>query len=164
MAKYNAIVNGDLNNGNGLRISLWFSGCEFHCKGCHNQQLWDKDNGVEFDSSTVADLLEMLKDDHIDGLSILGGEPLTEYNRKALYVFLPEIYGYLHKRGKDVWLWTGYEIDEILKDEVLKDFLKHYVDQLIVGRYIENLQINGRYFGSSNQHKFNKSELRRILL
>lgn len=163
MAKYNAIVDGDLNNGDGLRVSLWFSGCEFKCDGCHNKQLWDKDNGVEFDSSTVADLLELLKDKHIDGLSILGGEPLTCYNRKALYVYLPELYTYLHKRGKDVWLWTGYTIDEIKADDVLKDFVSQYVDRLITGRYVKEFHVDEKYFGSSNQHIWNKHELREVL-
>lgn len=163
MTKYSRIINGDMNNGNGLRISLWFSGCEFHCKGCHNQELWNKDNGIDFDMSTVSDLLEMLNDKHIKGLSILGGEPLTDYNRKALYVYLPDIYEFLHKRGKDVWLWTGYTIDEIKQDEVLKDFLKHNVDVLVTGRYVEELRIDGKYFGSSNQQILKKEKLREIL-
>lgn len=160
MAKYNNIINGDLTNGDGLRVSLWFSGCEFHCKECHNQQLWDKNNGTDFDFSTASDLLEMLSDSHIDGLSILGGEPLTDYNRKALYVYLPDMYEFLHKRGKDVWLWTGYTIDEIKQDDVLKDFLVHYVDRIITGRYIDELRINGKYFGSSNQHMWTKEEFK----
>lgn len=163
MTKYSRIINGDMNNGNGLRISLWFSGCEFHCKGCHNQELWNKDNGIDFDMSTVSDLLEMLNDKHIKGLSILGGEPLTDYNRKALYVYLPDIYEFLHKRGKDVWLWTGYTIDEIKQDEVLRDFLKHNVDVLVTGRYVEELRIDGKYFGSSNQQIWKKEKLREIL-
>lgn len=163
MAKYNKIINGDFNNGDGLRISLWFSGCEFHCNGCHNQELWDRNNGIDFDFSTVSDLLEMLNEKHIDGLSILGGEPLTEYNRKALYVYLPEIYEFLHKRGKDVWLWTGYTIDELKEDSVLKDFLANNVDVLITGRYIDNLNINNKYYGSSNQHIWNKEQLKDIL-
>lgn len=163
MTKYSRIINGDMNNGNGLRVSLWFSGCEFHCKGCHNQELWNKDNGIDFDMSTVSDLLEMLNDKHIKGLSILGGEPLTDYNRKALYVYLPDIYEFLHKRGKDVWLWTGYTIDEIRQDEVLRDFLKHNVDVLVTGRYVEELRIDGKYFGSSNQQIWKKEKLREIL-
>ena len=163
MTKYSRIINGDMNNGNGLRVSLWFSGCEFHCKGCHNQELWNKDNGIDFDMSTVSDLLEMLNDKHIKGLSILGGEPLTDYNRKALYVYLPDIYEFLHKRGKDVWLWTGYTIDEIKQDEVLRDFLKHNVDVLVTGRYVEELRIDGKYFGSSNQQIWKKEKLREIL-
>lgn len=163
-ARYNKIINGDTNNGDGLRISLWFSGCEFHCDECHNKQLWDRKNGNEFDYSTANDLLEMLSDSHVDGLSILGGEPLTTYNRNALYVYLPEIYEFLHKRGKNVWLWTGYTIDELKQDEILKDFLCEYVDVIIVGRYVKELHTdNSKYFGSSNQKLYHKHELKEVL-
>ncbi len=167
MAKYVNITNGDMVNGEGIRVTLWFAGCEFRCENCHNSQLWDKENGIEFDYSTVEDLQEMLSDESISGLSILGGEPLTEYNRKALYIFLPELYTFLHKRGKNVWLWTGYNIEEIAKDPILKCFLSHYVDVLIAGRYIDSLQMpvdSDSYFGSSNQKLFTKEQFRKEMI
>lgn len=164
IAKYNQIINGDMNNGNGLRVSIWFAGCEFHCEGCHNSELWDSDNGVPFDIGTVSSLLDMLNDKYCAGLSILGGEPLTEYNRKALYSYLPEIHDFLHKRGKDIWLWTGYTVDEIKQDKILSDFIKQYVDVLITGRYVQELHIDGKYYGSSNQQKLTKSQIRRIFM
>lgn len=144
---YAKIDTCDMNNGDGIRVTLWVSGCPLHCKGCHNQQLWDRNYGKEFTHHTFEKLCEFLEkeDKYISGISILGGEPLAPYNKFMVLTIIKCFKDCFP--DKDIWLWTGYNEDEIDIQE-LKD---KGLDVLICGRYEEDKKINGKYFGSSNQ-------------
>lgn len=145
----NDIVNGC---DNGLVISVWFQGCPHHCKGCHNAETWNQDDGIIYKYPEIWNLLNQNLDsnDIKRNLSILGGEPLSEWNRIATIVLITKF----HEQYPDrkIFLWTGYTIEEIEKmpEFVLKG-LKN-VTLLITDRFeIEKRDINLKYRGSSNQ-------------
>lgn len=142
---YVKIDKCDFNNGDGVRTTLWVSGCPLHCKGCHNKQLWDKNYGKHFNTSTIDEIIESLKSPYISGLSILGGEPLAPYNIASVLHTIEMVK--LYAPDKDIWLWTGYNENEIN----FKELFDKGLDVLIYGRFIQELKIDGNYFGSSNQ-------------
>lgn len=134
----------DFNNGDGIRVSLWVSGCPLKCKGCHNSQLWEQSFGKKFTDENIKEILDLLNNDYISGLSVLGGEPLAPYNRDTVLDVCKKVKN--EYPSKDIWLWTGYEWD-IVKDLEIIDV----VDYIVWGSYKENLKGNYKYFGSSNQ-------------
>ena len=152
---YAEIKNYDIANGLGVRVSLFVSGCTHHCKGCFNPMTWDFSYGKPFTQDTQNELLEMLSPDYIDGLTLLGGEPMEPDNQRALLPFLREV----RKRfpSKNIWCYTGYLLDEeLLKpsrarcettDEILK-----LIDVLVDGEFVEEKKnISLSFRGSENQ-------------
>jgi anaerobic ribonucleoside-triphosphate reductase activating protein len=81
---YATIKNCDIANGPGVRVSLFVSGCNHHCKGCFNREAWDFSYGQPFTQETIDQILELLKPDYIQGLTLLGGEPFDPRNQKAV--------------------------------------------------------------------------------
>lgn len=146
--KYLDIKTSDINNGEGLRVSLWVSGCEHHCKGCHNPQSWNRNNGELFTNETYEYLVAALTTGVKRGLTIIGGEPLTDYNYeevlqlcKCLKEEIPEL---------NIWLYTGYYYDELV-DQGKIDIVD-YIDVLVDGRFEEELKDSSlEWRGSSNQ-------------
>jgi len=144
--RYNKIRKMDISNGPGVRVSIFFQGCHFHCKGCFNEETWDFLGGKEFGEEQIEMILSLAKADHISGLSILGGEPMHPKNREATTL--------LAKRFKEqypdktIWVWSGFLFDEALKDlEVVK-----YIDVLVDGQFIEEKKDPTlKWRGSSNQ-------------
>lgn len=109
--RYANITTYDINNGPGFRISLFVQGCPIHCPGCFNPQTWDLNGGKPYTQDTIDKIIELLDDEHISGLSILGGEPLAWYNVCHIGVLcklIKEIYP-----NKSIWLWSGYTFDDI---------------------------------------------------
>lgn len=146
---YSGINTCDSTNGDGLRVSLFVSGCSLHCKGCFNKDAWDKNYGKEFTEETMDTILEALRSPWIDGLSILGGDPLEDYNIPTVnYIvcLVKELYP-----EKTIWLWTGRKYENI-KDIPLLDS----VDVLITEPFIERKKCHGKYYGSSNQCVYRK--------
>ena len=154
---YATIKWTDIANGEGVRISLFVSGCTHHCKNCFNQVAWDFSYGELFDEHIQNKILEGLSSSFISGLSLLGGEPLEPQNQTALLPFIQEV-----KRRfpeKTVWCYTGYLLDE--KKGVLKEKRKNtdctkqliaLFDVLVDGPYVEKLKdIRLKFRGSSNQ-------------
>lgn len=146
---YLKIENCSLNNGDGCRTVLWVSGCERKCKGCHNPETWDKNNGKEFGLDALDKLVDLIRDPYCNGLTILGGEPLTEYNKNKVLEITETIKFFFPE--KDIWLWTGYKIDEVI------DYIT-FCDIVIDGEYVEDLKSNNKYFGSSNQRMWKQEE------
>lgn len=144
--RYLDIKEFDLVNGDGMRVSLWISGCEFRCKGCHNTESWDRNNGKLFGNEEENYLFYVMDKGVNKNLSILGGEPLSEYNRDDVLNLCKRF----KKRFpfKNIWLWTGYDIEEIEKEF---PSILEYLDVIICGRYIEELKCNHQYYGSLNQ-------------
>lgn len=143
--KYAAIKKFDIANGPGCRVSLFVSGCRRHCPGCFNQEAQSFDYGTEYTAETHRELLEMLSDEHIAGLSILGGEPFEPENREWL-LRLCSAAKYMYPQ-KDIWVWTGCMFEN-LRDLLIFD----YVDVLVDGPFIqEKKNLSLAYRGSENQ-------------
>lgn len=175
---YHNITYPDMNNGEGLRVVLWLSGCSHKCKGCQNPQTWDTNSGIPFDESAKEELFRELDKDYISGLTLSGGDPLFESNLDNVLELVTEV----NKRynapqnankirlsipQKSIWIYTGY------KWEYIFDSQWHYhprmqeklsigrwkrqqivsqCDVLIDGQYIEfQRDITLKWVGSSNQ-------------
>lgn len=153
---YIKIVPCDIANGEGVRVSLFVSGCNHHCPGCHNPQTWDANAGQPFTEETLDELIELLRPDYIQGLTLTGGDPLYPENRQMICEILVRVrkeFG----GSKDVWMWTGYTLEELWNQD---DFfigswlcwILATVDILVDGPYIESKRdISLPYMGSSNQ-------------
>lgn len=146
MARYSKIKKYDISNGRGLRTSIFFSGCPIHCKGCFNQELWNPNVGQEYTEKTYQEIKDSMNE-HIDGLSILGGEPLSDYNLSTVIKLCKEFSRDFPT--KSIFLWTGYEIEDFTEsqEEVL-----NYIHVLVCGPFVEELKdLNLKMRGSSNQ-------------
>lgn len=139
----------DINNGIGLRATLWLAGCSHHCKGCQNPQTWDGNSGKRFDKRHREKLLEIVGKSYINGLTLSGGDPLYEDtidDLTALLSFLKEQYP-----EKTIWIYTGYTWEEILSDQKKKEVIK-YCDVLVDGEYKQELRdVTLAFRGSKNQ-------------
>lgn len=151
----------DVANGEGIRVSVFVSGCNFHCKGCFNKEAQDFNYGKPYNEDMRNLILEHLKDDKYDGISLLGGDPMCQDNDGLKE--LVELCKSVHQIGKTVWCWTGYtkeEIDNTIDEfsMIRKELLKE-VDVLIDGRFEESLRdITLVWKGSSNQRIINLNE------
>ena len=152
---YATIKKCDVANGPGVRVSLFVSGCNHHCKGCFNQEAWDFNYGNEFTEKEENEVMEALKPDYIKGLSLLGGEPLDPKNQEGLLPVVKkakELYP-----DKPIWCYTGYLFDDQVlngmskTNETTQELLK-YIDYVVDGEFVENLKNPSLQFrGSSNQ-------------
>lgn len=142
---YGKINKHDIANGEGVRVSIFVSGCEHKCKGCFNPETWDFFYGDEFHADTYLEILKALDDDHIAGLTVLGGEPLHGRNRHMVTTLCGAIKR--ERPGKTIWLYTGFNYEEV------KDLpIMEYIDVLVDGRFIESKKdISLKFRGSSNQ-------------
>lgn len=146
--KYSNIKYFCTTNGCGVRTALFVSGCKFHCKGCFNSKAWDFNYGSEFNDSVIDKILDSIDTPYNSGLSILGGEPLNNENRKGVERLIDRFINRF--RGtKDIWMWTGYYIKD-MDDEQKKIISK--VDYVVDGRFeIDKYNDELRFKGSSNQ-------------
>ena len=145
--KYEKVVDMDLNNGDGIGVTLWVTGCPHHCYGCHNKILWDENRGKEDYIEALSKIRKALSDDRIDKhLSVLGGEPLAPYNIDEV----TEIVRIIRQEfpDKKIWLWTGYELEEL---NTKQRSILQYLDYIIVGRFDITNKCENRYYGSTNQ-------------
>lgn len=144
---YTGLVKYDTANGEGIRATIFLSGCTRHCKGCFNPETWDFNWGEPFNKEAKEALKEHLKNPQIKGLSILGGEPLDQ-NINGLQELI-DLANYTHSLGKDVWLWTGYCWEEI--NGYRMSFVKS-CNVLIDGPFQEELKdLSLAFRGSTNQ-------------
>ena len=152
---FSTIKDCDIANGIGVRITLFVSGCTNHCKNCFQPQTWDFDFGEPFTEETEEKLLEMLKPDYINGLTLLGGEPMEPQNQRALVPFLKRVREAYP--NKNIWCFTGFTY-EILKTDgshprcEVTDEMLSLIDVLVDGRYVDELKdLTLQFRGSSNQ-------------
>lgn len=148
------IIDDDIvDSDDGIAVSLWTVGCPHHCKGCHNQNLWDYDAGQDIPIKMVIDELKekINKNGVMRNLSILGGEPLDPQNVKDVDKVLKEVRA-TYPNIK-IYLWTGYTFEELEKREDVRGALRN-VDVLIEGRFIEELRQDLPLRGSSNQRVY----------
>lgn len=154
---YATIKWTDIANGEGVRISLFVSGCTHRCKNCFNEVAWDFTYGEPFDETVENRILDELASDYIAGISLLGGEPLEPLNQKALLPFLKKVKARYPE--KTIWCYTGFVFDE--KSGELRESNKNtectkeliaLCDVLVDGAYIEELKdIRLKFRGSANQ-------------
>ncbi|MDD4849874.1 MAG: anaerobic ribonucleoside-triphosphate reductase activating protein [Gemmiger sp.] len=145
----------DIANGEGVRTTLFVSGCTLHCKNCFNKVAWDFGYGQPFDKATRNALLESLAPQHIDGLSVLGGEPFEPQNQRGLVSFLHDVK--VLYPDKTIWCYTGFVYErDLLKEsharcEVTDEMLA-YLDVLVDGAFEQDqYDISLRFKGSANQ-------------
>lgn len=156
---YIKISKEDIANGLGLRVVLWVSGCEIHCKNCQNSQTWNKDNGILFDKKAKEEVFTELSKDYISGLTLSGGHPLEDYNLEIVYLLLKEVKEKFPQ--KNIWLYTGYTWEQIFPEVVTDNFdvnriyrqeIVKMCDVLIDGPYVEEQRdITLKWRGSKNQ-------------
>ena len=144
--RYSKIRKMDISNGPGVRVSIFFQGCAFHCKNCFNPDTWDFNGGQEFGEEQINEIIELASADHITGLSILGGEPMHPKNIKATTMLakrFKEVYP-----DKTIWSWSGFLFDEYIKDQEVVN----YIDVIVDGQFVDELRNpNLKWRGSSNQ-------------
>lgn len=149
--RYHKIQKDDCLNGNGLRVSLFVSGCDFRCKGCQNPQTWDINSGKPFTENTLKVLINELNHDYVQGLTLLGGEPLHQNNLETINMIIDNIHSKDFIKNKDIWIYSGYTFEEIMKNDILKETI-FKCDVLVDGRYVEELKDqNYHWAGSTNQ-------------
>ena len=135
----------DTANGLGVRVSLFVSGCRNHCPGCFQPETWDFGYGEPFKKEIEDEIIEALRPSWIQGLSILGGEPMEPENQAALLPFLRRMRRELP--DKDIWLYTGYTFEAVSDSELLP-----LVDVLVDGPFVDGQKdISLSFRGSRNQ-------------
>ena len=148
------ITYPDINNGLGTRVTIWFAGCPFHCKECHNQTTWDYNQGTQFSiEKTLQDLDRLFRDrPYLAGITLSGGDPLngkTDYDLTQLQIFLQKFKDKFPT--KNVWIYSGAYYETLLKNNKKKTILS-YCDILVDGPYEHNKRdIRLAFRGSSNQ-------------
>ena len=149
---YHNITKDDMKNGDGLRVVLWVAGCSHHCPNCQNPVTWDPDDGILFDKNARKELLDIVSQDYISGITFSGGESLFVRNREEAY----ELVEYIKSvyPNKTVWLYTGYTFNDLKKFVPIGILNK--IDVIIDGPYIEKFRDTSlKWRGSSNQRVIN---------
>lgn len=161
---YGEIKTCDIANGEGVRVSLFVSGCTHHCKNCFNDVAWDFGYGKPFTEETEEMLLKTLEPDYVDGLSLLGGEPFEPENQKELAGLLQKIKESYPE--KNVWCYTGYlyDVDLIPGGKVYTEYTDKMlacIDTLVDGEFIEaEKDLTLEFRGSRNQRILHLDEIR----
>lgn len=157
-----------MNNGDGLRVVLWLSGCSHHCYNCQNPQTWNPNSGIPFDEAAKQEIFDELSKNYISGITITGGDPLYESSLNDVLSLINEIR--ISFPEKTIWLYTGFEWDQIMDIKVIQpifsckdlenkiqNVLKRQeiikqCDVLVDGEYIdEQRDITLKWRGSKNQ-------------
>ena len=159
---YCAIHEVDIANGKGVRVSLFVSGCRNHCKGCFQPETWNFDYGQPFTDETKERLLNLLANEYIEGITILGGDPMEPENAPVVLDFLRTVRAEFDTT-KNIWLYTGYIFENLIKNDINRELLE-LCDVVIDGPFIEekkNLMLPFR--GSENQRILTRSDREKIL-
>ena len=152
---YADIKIADVANGKGVRVSLFVSGCNHHCKGCFNECAWDFNYGKEFTEEDEEKVMEDLDHSYVAGLSLLGGEPLEHQNQKGLLPLLKKVKERFPE--KNIWCYTGYKFDSDIVTNMFENWpetkeLMSYIDVLVDGKFEEDKKdLNLKFRGSANQ-------------
>ena len=148
---YHNITKDDMKNGDGLRVVLWLSGCENHCKDCQNPQTWDYESGIPFDEKALEEIEAELRKDYVAGITFSGGDPFAPKNREDVGYIIR----YLQHEypTKTIWVYTGYKYEQLLFEgnfDVLSAL--SLTDVLVDGKYIKELRdVKLKWRGSKNQ-------------
>lgn len=161
MSNYSKIKTFDIANGDGIRTSMFFSGCEHYCKNCFNSELWDFNVGQSFTKEVYESKIKPTMNEHITGISILGGEPLHPNNITATFNLVKWFKEDFHK--KTIWLWSGYTWEELTSKSnnnyKTNIGILNNIDVLVDGKYVDELRdVSLKWCGSSNQRVINVQE------
>lgn len=169
MSNYAKIKNFDIANGEGISVSVFFSGCDKQpkCKGCFNSDIWNYEVGEKFTDETIEDIINKLSNPHIKSLALLGGEPMADKNVEDVLKLVKKVKSEFP--NKKIWLWTWRKYESLLiqirgigtmgldgkihpfPDNVRNSIL-HYIDVLVDGRFIEKEKdLTLKWRGSKNQ-------------
>ena len=150
------IYDHSIENGIGIRVSLFVSGCNLHCVGCQNPEAQSFTAGTEFSENTVTEIMSLLDHSYIAGLTLCGGEPMEEENQRDLVNFVDQVRTKFPE--KTIWCYTGYEFEDLVaggrKHCEVTDRLLSMIDVLVVGRFIleqRDITDKNRWRGSLNQ-------------
>ena len=152
---YADIKQYDVANGPGVRISVFVSGCNHHCKDCFNEVAWDFNYGTPFTEETIETVIEYMKPSYIAGLTLLGCEPMEPANQKVLLPLVRRVKE-VHPE-KTIWCFTGFLFDRDIVETMFDTVpetreLVSYFDVMVDGKFIAELKnVNLRFKGSSNQ-------------
>lgn len=161
---YGAIKKCDIANGVGVRTVLFVSGCTHHCKGCFQPETWNFDYGERYTKQTEDEIIESLRPDYVDGITLLGGEPFEPENQRELVKLLRRIKKELPQ--KTVWSFSGHTYEELTGDsravcEVTNEMLS-MLDVLVDGEFVEaKRNISLRFRGSENQRLIDMNKTRK---
>ena len=161
---YATIKYCDIANGEGVRTSLFVSGCRRHCPNCFNAVAWDFGYGAPFTKEVRNEILESLAPGYINGLSLLGGEPFEPENQRELLPFIKNVK--VLYPNKTIWCYTGNNLEHEIwqpgpgRCEVTDEFLQ-YIDVLVDGDFVQDqYDISLRFRGSSNQRIIDMNKTR----
>lgn len=153
---YSATKFDDTANGEGIRHSIWVSGCRNHCKGCFNPETWNFAYGKKYTRDVGKELVEAAKKPYINGITILGGEPFEEENQPEV-ADLIKMFRDTFGHDKTVWVFSGYRITDLIDGgrkhiSFTTDYILENIDVLVEGPFIEELKdLSLQFRGSSNQ-------------
>ena len=147
--RYNLVRKMDIADGPGVRVSIFLQGCEFHCYNCFNPETWDFEGGDELTDEVIDRVIELCGEEYVQGLSILGGEPMHPKNiagttkiAKAFKTVYP---------NKNLWVWSGFTFEVLQKRKDAQEVLT-LIDTLVDGQYKDELHdFRLEWRGSSNQ-------------
>jgi anaerobic ribonucleoside-triphosphate reductase activating protein len=153
---FGSIKKNDIANGEGVRVSLFVSGCRNKCKNCFNPETWNFKYGKEFTKTIEDEIIKSLEPSWINGLTILGGEPFEPENQRDLVEFIKRVKNTYP--NKNIWMYSGYLLDKdiypkdgIVHTDVSVEILKN-IDILVDGKFVEELKnLSLKFRGSSNQ-------------
>lgn len=152
---YATIKTHDVANGPGVRVSLYVSGCNHHCKGCFNPETWDFKYGKEFTQETINTVLDAMNKEYIDGITILGGEPLDPKNQKEVANLIKQVK--TKYPNKSIWCFTGFDFEKDVMGKMYQTFdttreIIDNLDVLVDGEFKqEKKNLSLRFRGSENQ-------------
>lgn len=160
---YHNITYPDQNNGDGLRVVVWVSGCSHHCSECQNPQTWNPHGGIEFNNDAEQEVMDQISKDYISGITWSGGDPMFESNIETVLDITQKIKK--QYPNKTIWLYTGYKFEQLIWPVITGDFnperdkrlkqtrkLISLCDVIVDGRYKKELRdVSLHWCGSSNQ-------------
>jgi len=152
---YSVIKNCDVANGIGVRVTIFVSGCTNKCKNCFQPETWDFNYGKPFDQEALDGLIEMLKPAYIQGLTLLGGDPMEPRNQEAVLSLVKSVRELCPE--KDIWCYSGFTYEKMITEgeyphtEYTAELLS-LLDVLVDGKFVEELKSPTlRFRGSANQ-------------
>jgi len=164
---YSKIDPMSIVDGEGLRVSLFVSGCRNHCPGCFNEVTWDFEYGGPFTAIEENEVITACRPGYISGLSVLGGEPMEQENQVSLLPLLSRFKDTYPE--KNLWMFTGYILERDLLPgqrkhvDVITERILDAVDVLVDGPFmLDKRDISLKYRGSSNQRVLTREDIRKL--